>query len=90
MRIVGCVESVRITHRQIVDALDVFRWVPSNSEEMRIRFARFCARRHGFAVDGADNAIGLHDSVPSDIVNENVNKRRRSREFQTLRVREKL
>lgn len=90
MRIVGCVESVRIAHRQIVNALDVVLWIPSNSEEMGIRFARFCGRWHGFAVDRAGNAIGLNDSVPSDIINEKVDKGRRSREFQILRVREKL
>ena len=90
MRIVGCVESVRIAHRQIVNALDVVLWIPSNSEEMGIRFARFCGRWHGFAIDRAGNAIGLNDSVPSDIINKKVDKGRRSREFQILRVREKL
>ena len=47
-------------------------------------------RLHGFAVDRAGNAIGLNDSVPSDVINEKVDKGRRSREFQILRVREKL
>ena len=73
-----------------MNSFDVFLRIPSNSKEMRIRFARFSDRRKRFAIDAADDSIGLNDSVFPNIKHKQVNIGRGSSELQTLRVRIEL